>query len=282
LVRRNAFAVKKTLADGWSYGTAVYHVPSFFNYSCMPNTVHYHIGDMIFIISSTTIPKGSENFLTYYRFHQGESVQKRNKELQNRKGGFSCHCALCRFEIENASIVDPANKIVKNMTEKFKQPEWSGSRKAVQELKKARRSLFKQFNLSVPDYDLRQIPMFDTKAPRQFSLARFLLPVLQMLHYSLRKQQAYAEDISCITEIHALINDNLQFTGDKTSHAPSFAMGVWSHHHRRSHPEVAALWLEELKHICSLVGGKNFYERKFDRLVKIEISKHPCQEDRDA
>ena len=146
------------------------------------------------------------------------------------------------------------------MAEKFKEPEWSGLRKAVQELKKARRSLFKQFNLSIPDYHLRQIPMFDTKSPRQFSLARFLLPVLQMLHYSLRKQQAYAEDISYITEIHALINDNLHFTGDKTLHAPSLAMAVWSHHHRRSHPEVAALWLEELKH----------------------ISKHPYQENRDA
>ena len=199
LVRRNCFGVKKTVPDGCSYGTAVYHVPSFFNHSCMPNTVHCHIGDMIFISSSTTIPKGSEIFLTYYPFLERESVQERNKELQVRAGGFSCHCALCQFEIENASIVDPAVKVAKNMAEKFKASKWSESRKAVQELKEARRYLFKQFNLPIPEYDSRKIPMFDTKSPRQFSLAKLLLPVLCMLQSSLREQRAYAESIPYIS-----------------------------------------------------------------------------------
>jgi len=188
LVRRNSFGVKKPVPDGWSYGSAVYHVPSFFNHSCMPNTVHYHIGDMIFISSSTTIPTGSEIFLTYYPFLHGESVQDRNTKLQVREGGFSCHCALCHFEIENVSIVDPAAKVAKNMAEKFKAPKWSESRKAVQELKEVRHYLFKQFNLPIPGYDSRRIPMFDTKSPRQFSLAKLLLPVLYMLQSSLRQQ----------------------------------------------------------------------------------------------
>jgi hypothetical protein len=87
LVRRNCFGVQKLVPDGCSYGTAVYHVPSFFNHSCMPNTVHYHIGDTIFVISSTTIPKGSEVFLAYYPFFRGESVQDRNTKLQAREGG---------------------------------------------------------------------------------------------------------------------------------------------------------------------------------------------------
>ena len=157
------------------------------------------------------------------------------------------------------------------MAEKFKAPKWSGSRKAVQELKEARRYLFKQFNLPIPEYDLRKIPMFDTKSPRQFSLARLLLPVLRMLQSSLREQQAYAERIPYITEIHALIKDNLHFTCKEPLNAPNFAMAVWSHHHRRSHPKVATLWLEELKRICSLVGGKKFYEGKFHRIVKMKL-----------
>ena len=282
LVRRNAFGVEKPIPDGLSYGTAVYHVPSFFNHSCMSNTIHYHIGDMIFIISSTTIPKGSEIFLAYYPFLQRESVQERNTTLQKREGGFSCHCALCQFEIENASIVDPAAKVAKNMAEKFESTKWSGSRKAVQELKEARRYLFKQFNLPIPEYDSRKVPRFNTESPRQFSLARFLLPVLRMLQSSLREQRAYAESIPYTAEIHALINDNLHFTSDKPLKAPNFAMVVWSHHHRRSHPKVATLWLEELKCICSLVGGKKFYEGKFHPLVNDEIAKHPYKEIRDA
>lgn len=62
LVRRNSFGIEKPVRNGSSQGIAVYHVPSFFNHSCMPNTFHYHIGDMIFIVSSTIIPAGNELF----------------------------------------------------------------------------------------------------------------------------------------------------------------------------------------------------------------------------
>ena len=282
LVRRNAFTVKKSVPGGWSYGTAIYHVPSFFNHSCMPNTIHYHIGDMIFIVSSTTILKGSEIFLAYYPF-EGHSVQDRNQKLQDREGGFSCHCPLCRFETENASIVDPVVKLVKELRKnKLEAPNWIGSGKAVRELKDARRYLFKQFKVPVPDYDSDKIPIFDTKSPRKFSLAKALLWVLYALQFSLRQQRAYAESIPYIAEIHALIKDNFNFVCDEPLRSPDFAMTVWSHHNRRSSPKLATLWLEELKCICSLVGGSKFYEGKFHASVQDEIARNPCKEIADA
>jgi hypothetical protein len=281
LVRRNSFGIKKTVPDGSSPGIAVYHVPSFFNHSCMPNTVHYHIGDMIFIVSSTTIPAGSEIFLTYYPFLHQYSLQERNTQLQKRTGGFSCRCALCRFEIENPSIVVPAAKVVKNIADKFKARKGRRSMKVVQGLKEARRYLFKQFDVPISDYDKHKVPIFDTKSPRKFSFAKLLLPILWMLEASLG-EKPYEERLPYIVEIHALMKDNLHFTCLEPLEAPKHAMTVWSHHHRRSHPKVATLWLEELKSICSLVGGKKLYEGKFLPLVSDEITRHPSKESGEA
>jgi hypothetical protein len=249
----------------------------------MPNTVHYHIGDMIFVISNTTIPKGSEVFLTYYPFLRGDSVQDRNTKLQAREGGFFCRCPLCQFEIENVSIVDPAAKLAKRLAKKNSEaPKWIESGKAGRELEGARHYLFKQFNVPIPGYDSCKVPLFDMKAPGQFSFAKLLLPILCMLQSSLRQRRAYADGIPYITEIHALIKDILHFSAVEPLTCPNYATTVWSHHQRTSHPKVATLWLEELKSICSLVGGNKFYEGKFHASVQDEIVRYPCKENTDA
>lgn len=282
LIRRNSFHVKKTVSDGLSGGTAVFHVPSFFNHSCMANTVHSHIGDMVFIVSSMTIPEGSEIFLNYYAFVNGESVEQRNKTLQKRTGGFVCRCMLCQYERENGSIVSPAAKVVENMMERFPSPDWGGSRQAVQQLKEARCYLFKQFNQSIPEYDSFKIATFDTESPQRFSLGNLLLPVLRMLASSLHAQRQLQEIIPYIMEIHALIKGNLHFAYEGPLGVPNVALCIWAHHHRHSSREAATAWLNELKSVCSLVGGKKFFEGKYRSLVDDEMAKHPSRESSDA
>jgi len=88
----------------------------------MANTLYYQIGDMSFIRSSITIPEGSEMFINYDPGSlDGASVQARDEKLNARSNGFSCHCPLCQFE-ENASMVAPAAKLVKEILEKCEEP----------------------------------------------------------------------------------------------------------------------------------------------------------------
>jgi hypothetical protein len=196
---------------------------------------------------------------------------------------FLCHCPLCRFEIETASIVDPAAKLAKRLAKRNSDaPKWIESEKAGRELEDARRYLFKQFNVPIPEYESGKVPIFDTKSPGQFSFAKLLVPILCMLQSALRQRRAYAGVIPYITEIHALIKDNLHFSAVDPLTCPNYATTVWSHHHRTSHPKVATLWLEGLKCICSLVGGNKFYKGNFHASVQDEIVRYPCKEKTDA
>jgi len=278
LVYRNAFYFKKPIPKGAVDGFAVFHVPSFFNHSCMANTIPYHIGDMIFIVSSTTISKESEIFINYCPSDGEKTVEERNKNLQERTGGFLCRCILCQFERENASIVDPAAKLVTNTLERA----WKAGVTdipSVQELKQARRYLFKQFNLEpIPAPNSFKIGMFRGGSPHQHSFGRLLILVLRKLQSVLRAQRRYDESIPYLTEIQALIKEDLHFVSVLPLSAPNFALDVWIHHYGESDPEMASFWLDELKCICSLVAGKKFFEGNFLSLVDAEIARHAGKE----
>lgn len=83
IVTRNCFGIAK-VHEPDDEGLAVFHVPSFFNHSCMPNTFYYTIGDMIFIKSAADIASGSELFLSYLEYFEVKTADERNKKLANR------------------------------------------------------------------------------------------------------------------------------------------------------------------------------------------------------
>jgi len=237
----------------------------------MVNTLYYQIGDMSFIRSSITIPEGSEIFINYDPGGlDGASVQARDEKLNARSNGFSCHCPLCQFEWENASKVAPAAKLVKEILEKCEEPNWNELPSSVETLKQVRLYLFKQFNQPIPEHKPLKLPMFMAySTPRQLSLGKLLLLVLQRLWSCLRTQDRYDESIPYLTEIHALIKHNLNFgstLGINSAANATFDLGVLA-----SDSEIATFWLEELKCLCSLIGGKKFFEGEYLSQVKKEL-----------
>lgn len=263
LCLRNSFTVEKAAPDGVVLGVAAFKVPSFFNHSCMPNAVYYHIGDMIFIVSTIDIPSGSEIFIPYVNILSGRSVQERNKELENRQGGFQCHCALCKFEIENPAIANRAVAITKKMCGNLESQGSVGSKKAIKELKKARIELYRLFELPLHEYDSHTVSVVNTETPLRFAFARVVQPILmKLVHFLKATAQREAESVPYVAELQALFNGNLALSLN-TLQIPHFSSFLWSYHKRMSNNEAAAVWLEETKRMCLIFGGDKYFERKY-------------------
>lgn len=104
------YLILKKLATGlWVF-------PSFFNHSCVSNTLIYGIGDFLILKAAKDIEKNEELTVSYVTF---ESCYERRKHiLENWK--FTCNCALCSYQI-TYTINNPIKKYAFDVIEVIKE-----------------------------------------------------------------------------------------------------------------------------------------------------------------
>jgi tetratricopeptide (TPR) repeat protein len=76
--------------------TGLWHVPSFFNHSCMPNAFIHFLGDMAFVIAKRDIEKSEEVTLSYFGCNLYFTFDQRMEYIKNYE--FVCSCKLCQVD----------------------------------------------------------------------------------------------------------------------------------------------------------------------------------------
>jgi hypothetical protein len=87
-------------------GVGLWVLPSFINHSCHPNARRTHVGDHAIVHASRDIKAGEE--VTFPYFDVLVPVSKRREAA--RAWGFECQCDRCRFEAEDATLMQELMK----------------------------------------------------------------------------------------------------------------------------------------------------------------------------
>jgi hypothetical protein len=273
IILTNSFDISKITQTGEKVkGTALFHVPSYFNHSCMPNLIYATTGDIMLMKSSTLIPKDTEIFISYASVRRAESLQERTTTLFRRTPSITCNCGLCKFEFSNTPIADIAVQTAQEMRRRYQTSASRGSRKAITDLSLARSQLYELFECRMlPETKLVYPQTFPSDTPRQFALARLLNVILPMLYSSFREQDLYDEAAPYYAEAVSLVKGNLIFREGSILDAAIPVFYVWEYHRKTPYPEIsgpiASVWLQELKEICSMVGGDKYFEKDFSKHV---------------
>jgi len=93
IILTNTFSVHST--SGLDK-TALYHLPSFLNHSCVSNAMWTLVGEVMVIRACRPIRENDEVTIQYRPFEERADVAKRRQQL--RQWGFECSCSLCTFE----------------------------------------------------------------------------------------------------------------------------------------------------------------------------------------
>ena len=263
IILRNSFNVEKTVAGSRRIigGQALFHVPSYFNHSCMPNTYRYQFGDMMFIRSATMIQAGKELFTYYTTMQNGESLKDRSESLRNRHVPFECHCQLCSFEKSNPNLANSAVELVQEM--------YRAS--SIQNLKAARLQLYKMFEHTIETETVEKIQTFSSQDPRDFAFARLLQLILLRLGYFLYWEDNEIEAMHYFAESFGISKENhlLSYT-TTTFEMPRPALIVWKclHHPAARMPRiVTSKWLGEAESMSSLVLGGGRFNTIFESFI---------------
>lgn len=84
-------------------------LPSFFNHSCLPNTLRIFFSDVMFIYARRDINESEELTVNY----TGNEVEyQQRKEILNEIYGFECCCELCKYDKQDVSRSIEMNEIV--------------------------------------------------------------------------------------------------------------------------------------------------------------------------
>ena len=89
-----------------SYG--LWHFPSFFNHSCIPNCSHFGFGDILIIIATNEINPNSELNINYF---YGDMLYHTRKNYSKIYYNFECNCELCKYE-ENKCKENKEKKVL--------------------------------------------------------------------------------------------------------------------------------------------------------------------------
>ena len=277
IIDLNCFTISRHLEGRTVEGCALYYLPSFFNHSCMPNTVFETHGDMMFIRSGNFIPAGTEILTTYLKPAWNYSYQHRSNFLQRRRNPFVCNCPLCQFDETRADIVKPTFNITREMLAKYKSPEQQLSKIAITELKAARLRIYKLFGFLLPENHLNDVQRLErvtsisSDTPLQFVFARSLNRILKMLVSALYQQGERYEAMQFCAEAFAYMKGNL-VVAEAPCEAINSTLTIWAYLRDHQNPSfcgpLASYWFQEFKNICTLVAGKRYFESKYSLLVK--------------
>ncbi len=91
----NSFASEPFLKNSAKRSSGLWSVPSYFNHSCVPNTVRFFFGDIMLIYARRDIFKG-EQVTVNYLSNQLEYGER--QEICEKIYGFRCFCELCECE----------------------------------------------------------------------------------------------------------------------------------------------------------------------------------------
>ena len=69
-------------------------IGSFFNHSCCPNTIRVNVGKMNYVVTSATIPRGSE-VTDIYSMHYSEIPRAGRQNWLRDSFHFVCQCPRC-------------------------------------------------------------------------------------------------------------------------------------------------------------------------------------------
>lgn len=90
--------------------SGLWHMPSFFNHSCLANTYRIHLSDFVFIFTCKNVKKGEELTTPYFPLDSLEEREKRAKSF-----GFKCNCAMCEEERNDLVNVKKRAQLLKNL-----------------------------------------------------------------------------------------------------------------------------------------------------------------------
>ncbi len=75
--------------------SGLWNIPSYFNHSCVPNTVRFFFGDTMLIYARTNISKDEEITTSYF---SNQLEYKDRQDLSAEFYNFNCSCKLCELE----------------------------------------------------------------------------------------------------------------------------------------------------------------------------------------
>ena len=90
--------------------TGLWHMPSFFNHSCLANTYRLHLSDFLFIFTSDCVKKGEELTISYFPLLLLEEREEKAKYF-----GFKCCCAMCEEDRNDLVNVSKRTQLLKHL-----------------------------------------------------------------------------------------------------------------------------------------------------------------------
>ncbi|RNA10786.1 isoform A [Brachionus plicatilis] len=90
--------------------SGLWHMPSFFNHSCLPNTYRVHLSDFVFIFTDQDVKQGEEITISYFPINSFEEREKRANFY-----GFKCHCPVCEEDRNDMVNIKKRAQLFKNM-----------------------------------------------------------------------------------------------------------------------------------------------------------------------
>ncbi|CAF0734397.1 unnamed protein product [Brachionus calyciflorus] len=124
--------VKEPILDN----SGVWFIPSFFNHSCIGNTVRIFFSDFVIIYTKRDIKEGEELTLSYLPL---KSYEEREKKLQQY--GFKCRCELCELDRKDGKLLKKREEMLKNidkLKEKYDSKKWLNLIEKIRETYKER------------------------------------------------------------------------------------------------------------------------------------------------
>lgn len=177
-------------------------------------------------------------------------------------------CGLCQFERQNHDIIERAVEIGRRVN-----PENSPS-PTVDELLKMRSELYKLFDIAVPESRSLQARVFPFDTPHQFSFARFIKLVLSKLVSNFQQQKALNKSIPYCVEYFAVTKGHLSFC-DNLFEPGTMALYTWNHVlcqiPVKQYSPLRLAWLDELRRVCAMIGGKHYFVGKGTNLCTDEL-----------
>ncbi|KAL7271544.1 hypothetical protein RUND412_005698 [Rhizina undulata] len=106
-----------------NYGGGLWHLPSFINHSCWPNSWAAFMGDLMILRASEDVPAHTQIFIGYRGCSNG--YLERTTELSS-KFGFHCRCRRCTIESQEPpeTTLATREKLVAAMMTLPKDPGW--------------------------------------------------------------------------------------------------------------------------------------------------------------
>ena len=91
--------------------TGLWHLPSFFNHSCVPNASSDFLGDMLFVFAKQDIHKNEEININYFDYNKILSYEDRCECIEEY--GFKCDCRLCELDSRDKQLQRRENMILR-------------------------------------------------------------------------------------------------------------------------------------------------------------------------